>query len=176
MSEKLSALIDNELDELERARLLKNMNRDSELAELWSRYHVIGLAMRREEISWSPGLTERINLALEKEGDAGRDGNAPGFRVRLPESLGRFAVAASVAAVALVGALAVTLYQDNTGDIDAPSSRQLAFSNDATRWEDVDPQVEDALNALLVEHGEFASASGMNGLNAYTKFVAYDSR
>lgn len=176
MSEKLSALIDNELDELDRARLLKEMGRESELVDLWSRYHIIGLAMRREEVTWSPGLPERVTRALESQEPAGRDRKAPVVRPWMPESLGRFAVAASIAGVLLLGGLVVKLYEDNTGGADAPASSQLAFSNDSTRWEDVDPQVEDALNALLVEHGEFASASGMNGLTAYTKFVAYDSR
>jgi len=44
-----------------------------------------------------------------------------------------------------------------------------------TKWETSTPDVEQTLNAFLVEHGEFAPQSGMNGLMAYAKFVSYDS-
>lgn len=177
MSEKLSALIDNELNELERARFLKDLNRDPELTELWSRYHIIGLAMRREQISWSRDLPERVARKLEPETGAAGGIEAPGRLAPLFRPAGRLAIAASVAGVLLVGGMTVKLYEDSRPEgTAATADRQVVFNNDATHWEGVDPQVEDALNALLVEHGEFTSASGMNGLTAYTKFVAYDSR
>jgi len=58
----------------------------------------------------------------------------------------------------------------------AAGDARVVLADEATRWEGADPGAEDALNALLIEHGEFTSASGMNGLTAYTKFVAYDSQ
>lgn len=177
MSEKLSALIDNELDELERARLLKELGRGSDLVELWSRYHVIGLAMRREEVSWRDGLPARVAEALQLETGVPEQNGTAVRRRALSGSVQRFAVAASVAGVLLVGGLIVNLYQGSQPvSTTTLTGQQVAFSNDATRWDSVDPQVEDALNTLLVEHSEFTSASGMNGLTAYTKFVAYDSR
>lgn len=173
MSEKLSALVDNELEEFERAQVLKALGRDESLPELWSRYHIIGLAMRQEVINPSRTLCERVAARLAKEG--GPTAMAPVRRGVLLSSAGRYAVAASVVAVLLVGGLVVKLY-DGTGEPAAPSVQQMAALDDATRWEGVDQNTEDALNALLLEHGEFTSASGMNGLTAYTKFVAYDSR
>lgn len=177
MSEKLSALIDNELDDLERARLLRELGRESDQAELWSRYHIIGLAMRRETVTWGGDLPGRVARALESEGIPGDGAEAPASPVFRLRPAGRLAIAASVAGVLLVGGLAVQLYPgDSSSGPAAPAAQQVAVDSEATRWNDVDPQVEDALNALLVEHGEFTSASGMNGLTAYTKFVAYDSR
>lgn len=180
MSEKLSALIDNELDDLERARILKDLGRRPDLAETWSRYHVIGLAMRREEITWGSGLPERVARALAAETGDDAAAESPTRGASWLNRTGGMAIAASVAAVLLVGGLAVQLAPDGgaggSTESGAPALQQAALDNDATRWENVDPRVEDALNALLVEHGEFTSASGMNGLTAYTKFVAYDSR
>lgn len=175
MSEKLSALIDNELDELERARLLRDMSRDDALAEQWSRYHIIGLAMRSEPIAPVTGLPERVAQALEKDA---RDGETPasGGGWSAFRGAGRFAVAASVAGVLLLGGMTVKLYDDGPVDPAASTAQQVAVNDDTLHWEGADPRSEDALNALLIEHGEFTSASGMNGLTAYTKFVAYDSR
>lgn len=176
MSEKLSALIDNELDELERVRVLRELGRDEKLAEQWSRYHLIGLAMRREQITPLGALSERVAKALEDETDAGgtppagRDGTST-------RGAGRFAIAASVAGVLLVGGLMVKLYDGTEPAATvATSARQVAVNDDSLHWEGADARSEDTLNALLIEHGEFTSASGMNGLTAYTKFVAYDGR
>lgn len=177
MYEKLSALIDNELDGLERARLLRELGRDDTLAERWSRYHVIGLAMRREQIMPARDLPERVTRALETlGGSAGETRVSAGRKPRF-QSTGRFAVAASIAGVLVVGGLIVKLYDANRAvGTSMPSAQQLAVNNDGMRWEGVNAKSEDALNTFLIEHGEFTSASGMNGLTAYTKFVAYDSR
>ena len=45
----------------------------------------------------------------------------------------------------------------------------------ATRWQSVPNDVEDNLNAYLVEHSEFSPTSGMNGVMSYVRFVGYDS-
>lgn len=176
MSEELSALIDNELGELERARVLRELGGNEELAERWSRYHIIGLAMRREHISPSGELATRVARALEAEPGVGNGTANAGRRAQPGGAAGRLAIAASVAGVLLVGGLIVTLYEDSRPGTATVSAQQLAVNDDGMRWEGADPGSEDALNALLIEHGEFTSASGMNGLAAYTKFVAYDSR
>ncbi|MBS1270053.1 MAG: Sigma factor AlgU negative regulatory protein [Gammaproteobacteria bacterium] len=176
MSENLSALIDNELDEFERARVLKALGCDEHLAGLWSRYHIIGLAMRQETIGSKQDLPERVARQLERDEDL-----AGGARESKPDKSrfwlsGRYAVAASVVGVLLLGGLILKIYDAaQVGTSTSPAARQVAVIDNATRWEGVDPKVEDELNALLVEHGEFTSASGMNGLTAYAKFVAYDS-
>jgi sigma-E factor negative regulatory protein RseA len=175
MSEKLSALVDNELDELERARILRELGRDEGLAERWSRYHLIGLAMRREQVSPDLTLPARVARALDDELDAGGSGHA-GRRWLPFHPAGRLAIAASVVGVLLVGGLIVKLYQDTQTINPGLALAQQTAASEGMRWEGADPQSVDALNALLIEHGEFTAASGMNGLTAYTKFVAYDSR
>lgn len=177
MSEKLSALIDNELDDLERARVLRELAGDEALAERWSRYHIIGLAMRREQVTPVGNFTERVTRALDPgTGNPGRPAE-PARRRPFHQSTARLAVAASVAGVLLVGGLIVKVYEDNrAAGPGIQAAQQLAVNDDGMRWQGADPQSADALNSFLIEHGEFTSASGMNGLTAYTKFVAYDSQ
>lgn len=177
MSEKLSALVDNELEEFERAQVLKELGRDESLTERWSRYHIIGLALRREVINPSRTLVDRVAGQLADEADLGA--RTRGARPRRPwlTSATGYAVAASTAAVLLLGGLVVKLYNDSQiGAPEVPTSQQIAGLDEATHWDSSNPQVQDALNTLLVEHGEFTPASGMNGLTAYTKFVAYDGQ
>jgi len=178
MHEKLSALIDNELDELERARVLRELGRSDDLAECWSRYHIIGLAMRREEIMPAGDLAKRVSMALDEEPTARGGVAAPAHRGPLFSRTGRLAIAASVAAVLLVGGIFVKIYDGErpAATVASTPGPQVASAPDTLRWEGADPRSADALNALLIEHGEFTSASGMNGLTAYTKFVAYDAQ
>jgi len=51
MKEKLSALVDNELDELETRRLLTALAADEALRATWGRYHLIGAMLRRESVT-----------------------------------------------------------------------------------------------------------------------------
>lgn len=177
MSEKLSALVDNELEEFERARILRELGRDESLTERWSRYHIIGLAMRREVINPSQSIVEGLAERLAREAIPGARVRNGGPRATWRRSATGYAVAASAAAVLLLGGLVVKLYDDSqTGAPAAPETQQIAGLDDATHWDSSNPQVQDALNTLLMEHGEFTPASGMNGLTAYTKFVAYDGQ
>lgn len=177
MSEKLSALIDNELDDLERERALKELGRDSELVEAWSRYHIIGLAMRGDQVSPGVDLADRVAQHLHSE-----TAPAPGSRGERSRgawlgSAGNLALAASMAVVLVAGGVILGLQDERPArNVASGADARVMFADEATRWDGADPGAEDALNALLIEHGEFTSASGMNGLTAYTKFVAYDSR
>lgn len=182
MSEKLSALVDSELHGFDRAQVLLALARDNDLADAWSRYHLIGQVMRREPVVPHRDLTECVARALNTDLAMGDEAPSRGYGSRRPWLPQRLAMVASVAAVVLIGGLVATMFDDTRSDNPAASLPQqaaaspLAVNNQATRWEGLDPRFEDTLNALLVEHGEFTLAPGMNGLAAYTKFVAYDSR
>jgi len=178
MSETLSALIDNELDELEQRRILKQLDEDSRLRETWSRYHVIGLVMRGGEVTQGPDFAVRVSRQLGDESGAnpGKDATASPAPAWLG-SASNLAWAASLAAVLLVGGVVLSMQgQSPLQPVNGGGDDRLVFVDEGTRWEGVDPRSEDTLNALLIEHGEFTSASGMNGLTAYAKFVAYDSQ
>lgn len=168
MKEKLSALVDNELDELETRRLLTALAADETLRATWGRYHLIGAALRRESVA-------PVSIAARV---AARLGEAPLATRPFTRIAGQLALAASVAAVALVGAQwwfgnqsspTATVAQNTTQPVE-----YLRASG--TRWNTQQPGAENTLNAFLVEHNEFAPTSGVGGMFPYVRVVSYDSR
>lgn len=118
LRQSLSAVMDDEADAFELRRVLDELDRDTELRGVWSRYHLIGAAMRGERARQSTlgaeaGLGDRVWEALTEEGDsmaaaeagAGADVPAtarPGRRVWAGRLTG-LAVAATVAFAVVVG-------------------------------------------------------------------------
>jgi len=99
--ETLSALMDDEASELELHRAMREVGEDDSLNETWSRYHLAASAMRKELpldfVDSSAELRAAINMALVSE-------PVPQRAVQWPQSLGRVAIAASVAVLAIFGA------------------------------------------------------------------------
>lgn len=92
---RLSALMDGEVGDFELRRTLGQISQDPELRRKWDRYHLAAAAMRGELVSAAPDLSDRIAAALARE---------PGPRSRTAlRTLGRVAVAASVAVLTVVG-------------------------------------------------------------------------
>ncbi|MGB5096355.1 MAG: sigma-E factor negative regulatory protein [Porticoccaceae bacterium] len=117
---RLSALMDGEVGDFELRRTLGQISQDPELRRKWDRYHLAAAAMRGELASAAPDLSGRIAAALARE---------PGPRSRTAlRTLGRVAVAASVAVLTVVG---VRYVVPNNGDgkgtqvaVSAPLNRQ----------------------------------------------------
>lgn len=109
--ETLSALMDNEADELELRRLLKELPEDPGLADTWKRFHVARSVLHKEEmLEVSSEATSRIFAAIAAEPayEASHAGSVSGSaRPRTPsawlETVGRIAIAASVALVVFAG-------------------------------------------------------------------------
>src|SRR5258706_9199406 len=98
IKEKLSALIDAELDDLDERRTLKALGSDAALRSTWERYHLIRAVMTRQlEVLAAPGLAERVMARLD---DETRRITAP--PLRFWPLAGGFAAAASVAAFAIL--------------------------------------------------------------------------
>jgi sigma-E factor negative regulatory protein RseA len=103
MLESLSALMDNQANELELERILAQVPGDTQLRQAWSRFNLAQHAMHglpAAHLDWD--ISNRVQAALETtpvEGTA-----APSvFRQRMVRSLQSFAVAASVAATVVIG-------------------------------------------------------------------------
>lgn len=172
MKEELSALIDNELSELEERRLLKTLAADAGLRDTWGRYHLIRAALRRElDVMSAPGLASRVMAGLTAQSPAGA-----AFVWRpLAKVAGSLAIAATVAAVTLVG-LQLLQRPDGAGSAVVATSAPAAATVrvGATRWDTNQPELERTLNVYLVEHNEFAS-TGVGGMLPYVRVVGYDS-
>jgi len=172
MSEKLSALIDGELSEHEERQLLRDMMHDDSLQQAWNRYHVIRAALRRDDHAVvatrvAAGVREALTTETPEPG--------AGVPARFLKLAGTVAIAATVAAVTLVGV------QQVFGPI--PQGQQLAQAPLArparaiqtVHWEKQKPETEQVLNAYLVEHNEFAPANGVSSmLGPSVRVVAYD--
>ena len=103
MKEKISALMDGELDGRTAEQLVDELRRGGDCLEAWRTYHVVGDAMRDTRLL-SEGFAARVAQRLAAEPTvlaARRAERQPRRWIALPA-----AIAASVAAVALV-ALAI---------------------------------------------------------------------
>ncbi len=173
MKEIVSALVDAEVEGTEGDALLERVRRDPELLAAWRRYHLIGAALRHELASdacLTEDFAQRVASALDSEPATLAPGSVSARRGRFaPLSIGKLKSALSLAAAAGLGALAVLVFQPSA------ETGPEYVAQQTTRWQTDQPEHEQELNALLVEHGEFMPPSGMNGLMAYARFVSYDT-
>ncbi|MHB8534658.1 MAG: sigma-E factor negative regulatory protein [Sulfuricaulis sp.] len=171
MREVLSALVDNELDELEERRAFAALAGDVALRNTWERYHIARSALRQDlEVVVANDMSERLAKQIVSEPSV----STAFKRRRLAHLVGTFAVAASVAAIAIVG---VQWLQPPAS---APLTKLAAnvpkhIHSGTTRWDTKEPEAENALNAYLVEHDEFASNAGIGGMMPYIRVVSYDN-
>lgn len=99
MRESLSALLDDEADELEVRRLLSALDKQPELRRTWHRYSIARQAMAGQAF-----LAVDISSQVREEIEHGRAlPAAGGLRQRLLRPVASFAVAASVAATVVIG-------------------------------------------------------------------------
>ncbi len=192
MTEKISILVDAEVRIDGQYASVKDMLTGSDASRAWQRYHLIGDVLRKRH----RGVTRKIadgRLADDIQDQIGQEPIRIAPRALEGETLIRrksnrgdsrfsktasgLAIAASLAAVTFFG---LNLQQaQNTPDIPAVTEKaplQTPVLAGNTQWQTEQPESENDLNAFLVEHGEFTSPSGLNGLIAYAKFVSYDTR
>lgn len=197
----VSALMDNELSRRECAAAVAGLADDPSLRATWQRYHLVRTALRREpHYPVATDLAARIAARLDEGGapDRRRVGGLHWPARRRPRFAGVYkgaaglALAASVAAVAIVGVrtlapitmpgtapsaglpqAAVTPARDS-----ATETLNLAVAPKTSRrgihWETAQPDLENNLNAFLVQHSQFTRTSGM-GVMSYVRIAGYDT-
>ena len=167
--EKISALIDGELDGREAQQQFQRLKQDRELEHCWATFHLIGDAMRGERYL-SQGFGERLTLRLAGE---------PTVLAPRPVASRRFvayalSAAASLSAVALVGWMAFLnnplapqpdLVQASnttppTALVPAPSAQLASVSS------------EGRMNEYLIAHQEFSPSTEIQGLARYIRGVS----
>lgn len=174
MKEKLSALIDGELDAAELNALLDQLRKEPELRQEYGRYVQIQASLHGED---GPDVADRVWAQLDSEPAilAPVRRKNPGFSPARKFVAG-LAVAATVAGVA-VGSLSWFSPVKSPAPslvASAPNTTDYVRTS-GTRWQVNDPKLEDDLNVYLVEHGGFAGSSGMNGVRSYVKVAGYDN-
>ncbi len=175
---QLSAMVDDELDEMEVDLVLRRLGRDHEARARWERYHLISDAMQGHlPDAFDTGFAARIRQAVADE--------PPSRSIARPlpawyKPVTGFALAASVVLVALFG-LKLTqtdATQTPTAPLAAntPSTPALIPVASLTqRVDDASEPVEVRLSSYLVNHNGYASMNSMHGMLPYVRMVGYQT-
>jgi sigma-E factor negative regulatory protein RseA len=160
MNDRISALMDGEVDEKSARQTIDAVARDAEAARTWRTYHLIGDAMRGGMLL-SEGFTERVAQRLVAEPTV----LAPRrMRTESPRLFTMSALAASFAAVAFVGWMAF-----------APQP-QLASAPlaqvQATADKPVLVPLPTAANDYLLAHQGFSPRVSLQGMAPYVLTIA----
>jgi negative regulator of sigma E activity len=122
--ESISALLDNEADDLELRRFLKASEQDPSLVQAWERYNLAQSVLHGSGKAVNSSLSQRIAAQIANE--------APlAMRTSWQQSLTKMAVAASVAAVFLV-TVQVSLDSNRASSLPEVADQSAAPSTDAS--------------------------------------------
>ncbi|MBI4195938.1 MAG: sigma-E factor negative regulatory protein [Betaproteobacteria bacterium] len=166
--DRISALMDGELDEGQARREIGRLREDAELRERWESFHLIGDAMRGERLL-SPAMMQRLaeRLAHEPIVLAPRRGTA--------RKIAAYALsaAASISAVALVGWVAL-------GTNDVGTAREVVRAPAPTLVVPVPapaPQVANVpndgnMNEYILAHQGFSPSTALQGVVPYIRSVS----
>ncbi len=170
MKERVSVLMDGELDDQAAGKLIPLVARDGEALELWRTYHLIGDALRQH-----PPLSAAFGAKLARQLAAEPALMAPGRLPVQPHTW--YALAASVAAVALVGWLGFAPHQPPAPIAGAPAGPVAQASRAAA------PAPKPALiplpngtNDYLLAHQGFSPRLGLQGMAPYVLTVSDQGR
>ena len=166
MNDKLSALLDGDLDERELPALLDELSRDEDLRRQWALYCRIGDGLRGEPAGGGD-LTGRVMQALDAQPTllapaalaAVRARRTSGWQTLLP-------IAASVSAVAAVAWVAFSLNAPAPVPVAAVSPPVAAVQSARVVVQD-DPHRE-----YLVAHQAQAGVAPMPGVARYVRSVS----
>ncbi|MCK5874611.1 MAG: sigma-E factor negative regulatory protein [Alcanivoracaceae bacterium] len=171
--ETLSALLDNEVSELDARRLLRDMT--DEDAEQLGRWQLARDVLQRHPVAAVPAdFSARIGMALEQEQQS--------RHWALP--LARLAVAASVALATVVG----WQYWDDSQLAGAPavasSQRPVLLEGHELVSGVIHPQAQPAaltqererMEDMLVRHSDFAARHGSQSVVPYARFISLEAR
>jgi sigma-E factor negative regulatory protein RseA len=129
MNEQISALIDNEIDMEDAAHLITMLQSTKQGAEAWSQYHLIGDAMRGDanlSPSFKQNLMQKIDLeptVLAPNAVLVKSSEALKSHHKIPAS---WSIAASVAAVMVVGWMALHQPSESTDNLVADARGEAA--------------------------------------------------
>jgi sigma-E factor negative regulatory protein RseA len=161
MKETISTFMDGELDDRAAAAMIDALAKDREALETWRTYHLISDALRDSSML-SAAFTERVAAQLAKEPTVlGRN------RLK-PEQPRRWvAMAASVAAVALVGWLGFAPQQTAVTPVaQAPVTKAVTEAKPAL------VPLPSGTNDYLLAHQGFSPRVSLQGMAPYVRTVS----
>ena len=167
MKEQLSAMMDGALADDECDGCVRRLKDDPELRAAWDVYHLIGDSMRGH---MAPHVADRVRARLAAEPTILAPRRAAPARTRL--AWYPLAAAASAAAVALVGWLALPLFDLQPGA--GPQVIARSPEAPATVLPAAVPPAQGLADYLLA-HQRFSPSIAMGGLAPYLRTVAEES-
>lgn len=167
--EQVSALVDDECAAQEIKLALRQLVRTEELQASWQRYHLISDVLKGN----TPPVidhtfTQRLRTAIDADAAARIIPAGPSLLGRWYKPLAGFALAASVAAVAVL----VTGGDQPSGNV--PSVAMPGGVNSGTLTTGVD-QPDAKLDKYLVNHNSLASMSSVYGVLPYVRMASGSS-
>jgi sigma-E factor negative regulatory protein RseA len=172
--DKVSALMDGELDEQQARQVLSRITRQQELRDCWDTFHLIGDAMRGDS-RWSAGLGPRLAGRLAQEPTV----LAPHWRTTRRITTYALSAAASLSAVALVVWVAISTNPLNTPtpqDIvaQAPVAPVSSAPVAVTAANLPNLPSEGRMNEYLLAHQGFSPSTAIQGVVPYIRTVSAD--
>jgi len=166
--DKISALMDGELDDRQAREQLVRLKQDEELAGCWHTFHVIGDALRGEPVL-SQGFNRRLADRLNEEPTV----LAPQRREVKRMTAYALSAAASVSAVALVGWIAFVNnpFAPQAELAKAPAATTLPPATSPA------PQLasvpnDGRMNEYLIAHQGFSPSTSIQGVVPYIRTVS----
>jgi len=159
MKQRLSAMMDDAAADDECESCVRHLKDDPELRTTWDLYHVIGDALRGHA---APDVAARVRARLDAEPTILAPRASPPVRRRA--AWHGLSIAASIAAVALVGWMALPLVQ-------GPGERAQALGQAQTQAAEVVP-VARGVGDYLLAHQRFSPAVAIGGIAPYIRSVA----
>jgi len=173
MKERISELVDGELERHASAGLVDALKSEGEARDTWRSYHLIGDAMRDTRML-SPGFAQRVAAKLDAEPTV----VAP---VRMAPSFQRprlqlLSAAASLAAVALVGWFAFGI-QDDTTQVAKVAPPAVQVPGVQGQAQQVAAQVAppDTANDYLYAHQGYSPRNSLQGVAPYVRMVSSET-
>jgi len=179
INEQVSAFVDGELPDAERELLQRRLASDDELQGTWQRYHLIRDAMREDLPEFVNRKADTAYIPNVPDEDLSLNRVPASAMQRFARPAAGFAIAASVAMLAVIG----VLY--NSDSLSPPSSAQIADSQPAklpdnfiivprSGWKSAKPAVVSHLNGYLVDHSSYAGFGASQSIIPYSRIAGYD--
>ena len=166
MKDRISALMDGELDERAAGQLIDALGRDRAALDTWRTYHLISDSMRDSQVL-SEGFSGRVSEKLAAEPVV----LAPGRLQAEPRRRLALYAAASVAAFALVGYLALAPQQiADPGPPPVAQAPRIRLPAELARPNLV--PLPSAANDYLLAHQGFSPRLYFQGMAPYVRTVS----
>ena len=172
MKDRISALMDGELDDRAAAQLIDTLGREpaspigEQALDTWRAYHLISDAMRETRVL-SEGFAARVSAALDKEPTV----LAPKPRAPArPQRHRWYALAASLAAVALVAWLGFAPQQSTVPMAQAPQPAVAAKTAPVT------VPLPSGTSDYLLAHQGYSPRIYLQGMAPYVRTVSEEAR